>query len=344
MSERHFHTIEEIEQAVHRPVRLPVVRASTPALKRAVFFTAGPIIFLVLALPFVPWTQSVFGKGSVIAYSPEERPQPIEAPVEGRIHRWLVQEGSRVEKDQPLVELVDVDPLILERLASEKDAVERRIIALEQSITTSRKNVDRQRELARKGLASQRSFELSSLEEAKFAADLAAAQIELARLLVRISRQSSQTIKASRPGLIARILAPQGGILVKAGDKLAHLVPETKDRAVELFVSGNDVALLAIGRPVRLQFEGWPAVQFAGWPSVAVGSFPGRVGLIDPTDDGTGRFRALIFPEEEAAWPSSQYLRLGVRAHGWILLDDVSLAWELWRLFNGFPQTTSEPK
>jgi hypothetical protein len=44
------------------------------------------------------------------------------------------------------------------------------------------------------------------------------------------------------------------------------------------------------GSPVRLQFEGWPAIQFVGWPSVAVGTFGGEVVFVDATDNGQGCF------------------------------------------------------
>jgi membrane fusion protein, adhesin transport system len=100
------------------------------------------------------------------------------------------------------------------------------------------------------------------------------------------------------------------------------------------------------GRNVRLQFEGWPAVQFAGWPSVAVGTFSGEVVNVDSTDDGKGKFRILVVPEAGNEWPSDHYLRQGVRANGWVLLNRVSLGYELWRQLNGFPPvvSTEEPK
>ena len=89
---------------------------------------------------------------------------------------------------------------------------------------------------------------------------------------------------------------------------------------------------------MRLQFEGYPAVQFSGWPEVAVGTFGGVVGLIDSTDNGQGKFRLLIVPDpNEESWPSERFLRQGVRANGWVLLNQVRLGYEFWRIFNGFP-------
>jgi len=161
---------------------------------------------------------------------------------------------------------------------------------------------------------------------------------QLSELDVRITQQSTQLVRAPRDGTVFRLLVSPGAELVKAGDPLAVLVPDTERRAVELWVDGNDVPLIHAGRPVRIQFEGWPAVQFAGWPSVAVGTFGGRVGLVDRTDDGAGHFRILVVPDpDDEPWPESDFLRQGARAKGFVLLDQVRLGYELWRQANGFP-------
>jgi len=119
-------------------------------------------------------------------------------------------------------------------------------------------------------------------------------------------------------------------------------VPETTNLVVELFMDGNDVPLIHAGDSARLQFEGWPAIQFAGWPSVAVGTFGGKVLLVDSTDNGKGKFRILVEPDPNSEiWPSTRYLRQGVRTNGWVLLNKVSLGYELWRQFNGFPPTVN---
>lgn len=169
----------------------------------------------------------------------------------------------------------------------------------------------------------------------------------LAKLDVSISRQQSQLVSAPRDGYVFRLNASQDGEIVKAGDSLMVLVPKTEQQSVELWIDGNDAPLVRAGSPVRLQFEGWPAVQFVGWPSVAVGTFGGRVALIDSTDNGQGKFRVLVVPDEsEPDWPDSRYLRQGVRAKGWVLLNQVRLGYEIWRQLNAFPPviTMDEPK
>ena len=132
------------------------------------------------------------------------------------------------------------------------------------------------------------------------------------------------------------------GQTIKEGQSILTLIPDSTQEAVELSVAGNDMPLIQVGQEVRLQFEGWPAVQFPGWPSIAVGTFSGQVATVDATDNGKGRFRILVLPSEDADWPSDRYLRQGVRANGWVMLQRVSLGYEIWRQLNGFPVIISD--
>ena len=159
-------------------------------------------------------------------------------------------------------------------------------------------------------------------------------------------RGEQQFVTAPRDGRVVRLLQVGAGSALKVGDVMATLVPQSDDRAVELMVTDNDVALLTPGRTVRLQIAGWPAVQFSGRPSVAVGTFGGIVSVIDAVDDGTARYRIIVKPDlariasgKDTPWPPAQTLRPGAEATGWILLDEVPLGYELWRQFNGFPAT-----
>ncbi|MEO0336552.1 MAG: transporter, partial [Pseudomonadota bacterium] len=67
----------------------------------------------------------------------------------------------------------------------------------------------------------------------------------------------------------------------------------------------------------------------------------GIVSIIDPSVQGDGTFRVLISPdpEEEVKWPDQNILRQGARAVGIVLLDEVSVGYELWRQINGFPKS-----
>jgi len=182
----------------------------------------------------------------------------------------------------------------------------------------------------------------ASLESAGSSVQKAVA--DLTKVDVRLARQATQIVEAPIDGFVLRVTARQGGEMVKAGEMLMELVPESQKNVVELMIDGNDAPLVSPGRKVRIQFEGWPALQFAGWPSIAIGTFGGEVMLVDAADNGMGQFRALIQPDpDDQPWPEQRYLRQGVRANGWILLDQVALGFELWRQFNGFPPATTAP-
>lgn len=170
----------------------------------------------------------------------------------------------------------------------------------------------------------------------------ATAQKEKREIEIKLSELERLKIYAPRDGTLFRVNVFERGQMLKEGDELFTIVPDTSERAVELSIAGNDTPLIQLGDHVRLQFEGWPAVQFAGWPSVAVGTFGGEVMTIDPTDDGAGRFRILVQPDGQVEWPSERYLRQGVRANGWVMLQQVPLGYEVWRQLNGFPPSIAK--
>ncbi|TAH21422.1 MAG: HlyD family efflux transporter periplasmic adaptor subunit [Cytophagales bacterium] len=148
------------------------------------------------------------------------------------------------------------------------------------------------------------------------------------------------------------IIAPQDGYIVKAmktgigetikeGEAVVMIMPNNPRVAVALYVKAMDVPLLSIGRKVRLQFEGWPALQFSGWPSVSVGTFGGRVEVIDAVNSKDGKYRILVSPDpEDEPWPMQ--IRQGSGALGWTMLDDVPIWFEIWRQLNGFPPSLKD--
>ena len=102
-----------------------------PRLNTWVRIAVGVFLTFILAVLFVPWTQTVTAQGQLSAYSPYERPQEIHAPISGRIRTWHVDEGIRVSSGDLLVELDDVDPKfmapdLLMRLEQSSRALEER--------------------------------------------------------------------------------------------------------------------------------------------------------------------------------------------------------------------------
>lgn len=176
----------------------------------------------------------------------------------------------------------------------------------------------------------------------KSMSDLQKARSEVFKAETALARQTTQSIKAPFDGFLTQITPNAGSSIVKEGSPICVIVPDTSDRAVQVWLDGNDAPLVTPGRHVRLQFEGWPAVQFAGWPSVAIGTFGGQVMSVDATDNGKGKFRILVQADDDIPWPDERFLRQGVRANGWVLLERVPLWFELWRNMNGFPPMLEE--
>ena len=94
----------------------------------------GILVVTAIALIFAPWQQTATGSGRVIAFSPSDREQRIEAPIAGVVVEWLVQEGQRVEAGDVLGEISDNDPQIMARLAEGRAAALRSLEASSASV------------------------------------------------------------------------------------------------------------------------------------------------------------------------------------------------------------------
>lgn len=405
----------------------------SPWLRRVAAVLLSLFVLAPLFALFAPWQQNISGAGQVAAFTPVDRPQDVQSPVDGRVVEVFVQEADLVEAGDPLVRIVDIDPEKIARIETKIEAARQDLSLTQQNVETYRAQIgilesardlaieafrarietarERVRSAEQSLLAAQAELAFATEQEARiarlvpeFVEELklleaqarkarATASVESARADVEAARasqrnaeaelgretaqaearvsdsrarmqaeaakaasarariadlegdlraQNTQLVAAPRAGRIMRLsVAPQASI-PKKGDVLLQIVPVTQQPAVELWVRGVDAPLIEPGRKVRLMFEGWPAVQWVAWPSVAVGTFGGVVSRIDPTDSGQGRFRLLVLPDpDEPAWPGERWLRQGVRTKGWVLLNEVSIGYELWRQLNGFPPTVA---
>jgi len=177
-----------------------------------------------------------------------------------------------------------------------------------------------------------------SAKQRKAEATIAKADLEFGTVAVR---RNLSVVVSPIAGQVTRVAQAGPGQTVKKGEALCVVTPSsTEDIAAEIFVNSLDAAIIDTGRPVRLQFAGFPAIQVwgGGWPSLSVGTFGGKVAVVDAVDDGSGRYRVLVLPDpEDKPWPNRSYLRQGTEVTGWILLNEVSLAYEAWRQLCGFP-------
>ncbi len=156
-------------------------------------------------------------------------------------------------------------------------------------------------------------------------------------------RQSSFVVTSPITGRITKVLKNGIGEYVKPQENIATIVPEEFQRAVELFIVPNDMPLVQIGKNVRLQFDGWPAIVFSGWPNTSFGTYAGKVYAIDNDISENGKYRILVIEnDEEKEWPN--LIRIGSGARGLLLLNDVKIYYEIWRQLNGFPPDFYDPE
>ncbi len=251
---------------------------------------------------------------------------------------WVVQPGLRSDRDFELArQTVETSRADVERLQALLDAAVR---------DTKVGDLDARR-VENDTLATlsgaQSSYAAAQETIASLSNSIQKIDIEIQNFRERVAQRQ---VIAPRAGQITQLRAVGETETLKSGDVLCVLIPQAREeeQAVELVLSDFDAPLVRLGDPVRLQFEGFPAVQFVGWPSVAIGTFGGRIVAIDSVDDGLNRFRLLVKPDYEAIeagkddpWPEPSMLRPGTQATGWVMLRVVSLGFELWRQFNGFP-------
>ncbi|GAA4449994.1 HlyD family secretion protein [Rurimicrobium arvi] len=183
-------------------------------------------------------------------------------------------------------------------------------------------------------------------ERAAAQSDVAAGSAEVAKLenqyanykirnglYYLIAPQSGQVVQASKAGI---------NEILKEGEKIAEIVPDEIDYAVELYVRPVDLPLLSVGSEVRFLFDGYPAIVFSGWPQASYGTFSGKIKAIENRVGVNGLFRILV-GENAAYKPWPENLRMGAGAQGIALLKDVPIWYELWRNINGFPPDYYKP-
>lgn len=142
-------------------------------------------------------------------------------------------------------------------------------------------------------------------------------------------------ITAPQDGIITKTTKAGIGEIIKEGEEVATIMPSTYELAVEMYVKPIDLPLLNIGQEVRLLFDGWPAIIFSGWPNSSYGTFGGKVFAVDNFISDNGHYRILVAQDPTEPWPD--LLKVGGGTNGLVLLNDVSIWYEIWRNLNGFP-------
>ncbi|MZH41958.1 MAG: HlyD family efflux transporter periplasmic adaptor subunit [Nitrospinae bacterium] len=172
-------------------------------------------------------------------------------------------------------------------------------------------------------------------EAAKASKELA--DIELTRSNA-LQRRIASKILAPVDGVVVRLTTIGLGEIVKPGDLLFTIVPSKSSPALEMWANAIDAPLLKAGRPVRILFQGVPAIPLAAWPELMAGTYDGRIQVVDQSASAGGKFRFWVEPEtNRREWPPQSQVRQGTQVMGWVILNRVPLWYELWRRFNLFP-------
>lgn len=146
-------------------------------------------------------------------------------------------------------------------------------------------------------------------------------------MYILLAPQDGQIVQAKKSGI---------GEILKEGERIAIIVPDKVNYAVEMYVRPVDLPLISIGQKVRFMFDGFPAIVFSGWPDNSYGTFGGKIVAFENTISANGMFRVLVVEDKsDKAWPKQ--LKMGSGAQGITLLKDVPIWYELWRNINGFP-------
>ena len=87
----------------------------------------GAFAIVGVIILFLPWTQTITGRGNVTTLTPDQRPQSIQSPIPGRIEKWYVREGDFVSKGDTIIQISEIkseyfDPNLVERTEQQRNA------------------------------------------------------------------------------------------------------------------------------------------------------------------------------------------------------------------------------
>jgi len=351
----------------------------------------GMLLISSLLMLLLPWQQSARGSGRVIAFVPQERQQPVMAPVKGVVSMIApdLREGDFVKQGAVILELQPAAANMVEqmnfqladlraKLESAKikaevyqrnikdftDARDYGVRAAEEMVEMAqaklqakqtllpgyeakelqaRLNYERQRSLFDKGATAEKELEKLKKDLDVAISDLASAKFEVQSALKEVDAKQHE-LEQKRSEAQTKI------DYAKAMEQDALGLQATVQKEIrDIDIKLSELKLLRITAPrdgtiYRLPlYERGQTIKEGETLFTIVGTFGGQVAKVDPTDDGTGKFRIQVTPEKDTEWPPTQNLRQGVRANGWVMLKTVSLGYEIWRQINGFPPVIEDP-
>ncbi|MEA2047167.1 MAG: hypothetical protein U9O64_01820 [Campylobacterota bacterium] len=110
------------------------------------------IIAVGIAFLFLPWEQTIKGKGTLIAYDPTERPYTFLATIDGFIKKFHVTEDQYVKEGTALFEMVDLDDKYIQKLHTITSNIESQIVNTEETIRLTQEKYNNTKEYLEVGL------------------------------------------------------------------------------------------------------------------------------------------------------------------------------------------------
>jgi membrane fusion protein, adhesin transport system len=245
---------------------------------------------------------------------------------------------ERTEKlyEQGLKSLTELESrkLQVQKTSADKISAENKLLSSRNEVINAEVEIN--------SINAQYSNSVAKAESEKYTAlsDMYDTEANVTKLQNQYANYSIRTgmyfITSPIDGIITKAIQAGIGENVKQGQEIVSLMPQKYDLAVEMFVRPIDLPLLEKGQPVRIQFDGWPAIIFSGWPNTSYGTYGGKVYVVDNFISPNGYYRVLVVPDpKDHEWPTA--LRVGSGTNNMLLLKDVPIWYELWRKFNGFP-------
>lgn len=255
-----------------------------------------------------------------------------------------VEQYNRMEKlfKDGLKSLTDLEnrKLTLQRQLAAKISAENKLLTTANEVINARVEINSVDAKFRDDIAKAESDKYTAMS------NMYEEEVAVTKLQNQYTNYSVRTgfyyITAPQDGYVTKAIQVGLGETIKEGEPIVSIMPYDYDLAVEVYIKPIDFPLLDKGQPVRIQFDGWPAIIFSGWPNTSYGTYGGRVFAIDNFISANGLYRILVVPDpEDYPWPDA--LRVGAGTDNMLLLKNVPMWYEMWRQINGFPPDYYKP-
>jgi multidrug resistance efflux pump len=97
------------------------------------------LMIAMFVILFLPWTQNIRARGTVTTLRQEQRPQQLNTIIGGRIVKWYVKEGDKVNAGDTIVQLAEIkddylDPNLIGRTKQQLEAKQNTITFYENKV------------------------------------------------------------------------------------------------------------------------------------------------------------------------------------------------------------------